>query len=222
MFQKEIKSLDKNISLKCSSGSIIVHQTIFNCIKNNYQRLEADKRATNYFQQLCHKKQKCELIEKMDEHLYNSLRSELLCQETPKMWLVFSCLGGSNKTSDLIGTGHNNKMCPQSAERKMIKKSIPSLGGWIHMKCPGGCLTIHKLRWGCRRESTAQLRIVRELCQGKETCRIDPGRRLLGPHQCSKEHWSEHQLLKLTYSCDGENDKTWANDQTPLHFVRRL
>ena len=45
MFQKEIKSLDKNISLECSSGSIIVHQTIFNCIKNNYQRLEADKRA---------------------------------------------------------------------------------------------------------------------------------------------------------------------------------
>merc|ERR1711974_380503 len=151
---------------------------------------------------LCHKKQKCELnlskqIEDMHKHLYNSFKSELICHKTPKMWLGFSCLGGSNKTSDWIGTGQNNKICPQSADKEvnMIKKSIPSLGGWIHIKCPGGCLTVHKVRWGCRHESTAQLRIVRELCEGKEACRIDPGRRILGPHECSKEHWSEHQLL---------------------------
>ena len=188
MFQKEMRSLDETVSIECSSGSIIVRQTIFNCIKNNYHRFLADKRATNRFQRICHKKVKCKLnlpeqIEKMYKHLHNSFSDELICHKKAKMWLVFSCLGGENKTSDLVGTGHqhhDHKTCSESAGRKgnIIKKSIPGLGGWIHLKCPGGCLTIHKVRWGCRYESTAQLRIVRELCQGKKTCRIDPGRRL--------------------------------------------
>ena len=225
MVQKEIKSLDKNINIKCSSGSIIVHQTIFNCIKNNYHRYVADIRATNLFQRLCHKKQKCKLnlpkhVKKVGKFLDSSTKSKLICHKTPKMWLVFSCVGagGSNKTSDLIGTKHqhHNEACSEFADKKgnAIKKSIPSLGGWIHMKCPGGCLTIHKALWGCRYESSTQLRIVKELCQGKQVCRIEPGRRLLGPHECDDERPQQH-VLELMYSCDGGNDQTKANAHPP-------
>ena len=185
MVQKEIRSLDKSINIKCPSGSIIVHQTIFNCIKNNYHRYLADKRMTGTFQEICRRKQMCKvdlpkLIQKINRFM-NSLTNELNCQRKPKMWVIYSCLGGSDKTPLKQDHNHPDK-CTGDKHENGVEKSIPSLGGWIHMKCPGGCLTIHKAVWGCRLESATQLRIVRDLCQGKDVCRIDPGKRLLGKY----------------------------------------
>ena len=85
----------------------------------------------------------------------------------------------------------------------MIQEDIPGEVGWIFMSCPQGCLTIHKVLYACKAgpPDEVQLGIVQNLCQGKESCFIQPGQKLFKKTVvCPKQLLP---LMWLVYSCDG-------------------
>ena len=82
-----------------------------------------------------------------------------------------------------------------------------ALCGGVHMRCWGGCLTIHKVLFACRmaNNNPTQFAAVKGLCQGKEDCTVEPGALFLRDVTCPKKDLK----LWLTYSCNGGgNDKT--------------
>ena len=92
----------------------------------------------------------------------------------------------------------------------MVQKDVVGCGGGIEMKCPGGCLTIHKTLYACkmRAESSAeQLEKVSALCGGKEECAVNATRKMFGYKECPGTPDSDMNLW-ITYSCDGGKDHT--------------
>jgi hypothetical protein len=89
----------------------------------------------------------------------------------------------------------------------MKQEDVPGCGEWLELSCQGGCLTIHKILYSCRKkkESNAQqLQKVRDLCQGEETCRITPSRAFFGNDECPGVRDASMQMWTV-YSCDGGN-----------------
>ena len=92
----------------------------------------------------------------------------------------------------------------------MVQKDVVGCGGGIEMKCPGGCLRIHKTLYACkmRAESSAeQLEKVSALCGGKEECAVNATRDMFGNKECPGSPDSDMNLW-ITYSCDGGHDET--------------
>ena len=61
-----------------------------------------------------------------------------------KLWLVYSCDGGTDKTtshSPKCGTGE----CRIGGDDNKKQLDIPGCGGWADLVCHGGCLAIHKV-----------------------------------------------------------------------------
>ena len=92
----------------------------------------------------------------------------------------------------------------------MVQKDVVGCGGGIEMKCPGGCLRIHKTLYACkmRAESSAeQLEKVSALCGGKEECAVNATRKMFGNKECPGSPDNDMSLW-ITYSCDGGQDNT--------------
>ena len=57
----------------------------------------------------------------------------------------------------------------------MVQLDVPQ-GGWIKIRCAGGCITIYKVRYHCCLHGlepiAAQLSIANRLCKGKQSCDI--------------------------------------------------
>ena len=125
------------------------------------------------------------------------------------MWIVYSCDGGTDVTTTKRpgggcgGGGGGGGTCPEKPPGPMIQTDIPGEVGWISMRCPQGCLNIHKVLYACESgpPDQEQLCIVRNLCQRKESCFIQPGQKLFGKNVvCPKK---ELPFMWLVYSCDG-------------------
>ena len=97
----------------------------------------------------------------------------------------------------------------------MVMIDIPGCEGWVKIICTGGCITIHKILWGCLEKpysNKKQLEKIKEMCEGKSFCRVQPSIELLGDDECPGAN-NYQMLMWATYSCDGGNDFT--NDFIP-------
>ena len=109
--------------------------------------------------------------------------------------------------ADVVG-GPITLGCPKNQSGEKKQEDTPGEVGWVLMRCPQGCLTIHKVRYACDRGEgdEVQLGIVQERCQGKESCFLRPGKKLFYKNvACPKK---DHPLMWLVYSCDGGKDET--------------
>ena len=110
-----------------------------------------------------------------------------------------SCSSGRGEWPNCGANGE----CSENESGQMIQEDIPGEVGWIYMKCPQGCLTIHKVLYACKEgpPDQVQLEVVQNLCQGKESCFIRPGQKLFKKTVvCPKQVLP---LMWLVYSCDG-------------------
>ena len=92
----------------------------------------------------------------------------------------------------------------------MLQQDAVGCGGGIEMKCPGGCLKIHKTLYSCKirnQSSPDQLKKVSDLCDTKEKCAVQASREMFGDHECPGTPDSDMKLW-ITYSCDGGQDGT--------------
>ena len=126
------------------------------------------------------------------------------------MWLTYACDGGTDRTTTNIpaedngtGVGKLGK-CPEE-KGPMKQEDIPGIVGWANLECPGGCLTIYKVLFACPVGETDedQLKVIQELCQGKESCFLRPGENVFEKIFCTnKAHYPTGRLW-LWFSCDG-------------------
>ena len=92
----------------------------------------------------------------------------------------------------------------------MEQKDAVGCGGGIEMRCPGGCLKIHKTLYSCKmrdQSSPEQLKKVSSLCDTKEKCTVQASREMFGNHECPGTPDSDMKLW-INYSCDGGQDGT--------------
>ena len=58
----------------------------------------------------------------------------------------------------------------------MIKRDIDTKQGWIKIKCEGGCIELHKVRYNCCHNGLdpipENLDAANKLCKGREACEI--------------------------------------------------
>ena len=58
----------------------------------------------------------------------------------------------------------------------MVQKDIDTKKGWIKLRCIGGCIQLHKVRYNCSHNGlepiAKDLDIMNKLCKGKEECDV--------------------------------------------------
>ena len=118
------------------------------------------------------------------------------------MWLTYACDGGTDRTTINIPAEDNGSgvekpgKCPEE-KGPMKQEDIPGIVGWANLECPGGCLTIYKVLFACPVGETDedQLKVIQELCQGKESCFLRPGENVFEKIFCTnKAHYPTGRL----------------------------
>ena len=199
MVQHDIPSGGGEIHMKCSGGCINIHKVLYAC-----KRAPTNQAQLKVVEKLCQGKEECNV--KPGEKLFG----KVACKEStqsPLMWIVYSCDGGTDETRTKIPKGGNK--CTGKQQGPMKQEDIPGIVGWVDLKCVGGCLTIHKVLYACEADGPdkLQLEIVQKLCQGKESCSIQPSPKVFkGNVVCPDK--DTFPLMWLVYSCDGGQDKT--------------
>ena len=209
MVQHDIPSQGGSIHMKCSGGCINIHKVLYAC-----KRAPTNQAQLKVVQKLCQGKEECNV--KPGEKLFG----KVTCKESsksPLMWIVYSCDGGTDETTTRIpGDGggtpvkeDGQEKCTDEQQGQMKQEDIPGIVGWVDLKCVGGCLTIHKVRYACKADGPdkVQLEIVQKLCQGKESCSIQPGPKVFDDKVVCPGR-DTFPLMWLVYSCDGGKDET--------------
>ena len=206
MVQHDIPS-QGSIHMKCSGGCINIHKVLYACKKAPTKPAQLKK-----VQELCQGKEEC--IVEPGEKLFG----KVTCKEStkrPLMWIVYSCDGGTDETTTTIPAGGgvtpgNEGKCDNKPAGEMKQEDVPGVVGWVYMKCPGGCLTIHKVLYACDAggPDEVQLEVVQKLCQGKENCLIQPGPKVFDKNVVCRKNKFPLGLMWLVYSCDGGKDET--------------
>ena len=203
MVQHDIPSQGGSIHMRCSGGCLNILKVLYACKKAPTK--PAHLKAV---QKLCQGKEECNV--KPGTKLFG----RVTCREStkrPLMWIVYSCVGGEDETTTIIPNGGstgrpgNEGKCLDQPEGPMKQEDIPGIVGWVYLRCPGGCLTIHKVLYACEAEpepDKVQKEIVQKLCQGKESCLIQPGLKVFDKDVvCPGKTFP---LMWLVYSCDGK------------------
>jgi len=137
------------------------------------------------------------------------------------MWTVYSCGGTEDKTTnytkctDDVTQISTTKTPPTRKECKQGKEQVRDVygcGGWIDIWCPGSCINIHEALYSCTprdKQSVKDLhsKKARDLCHGKERCKIQPTNELMGDEGCPGLENKKKQLW-IYYSCEGYEDRT--------------
>ena len=214
MVQHDIPSQGGSIHMKCSGGCLSIHKVLYAC-----KMAPTKKAQLKAVQKLCQGKEECNV--KPGEKLFG----KVTCKEstkTPLMWIVYSCDSGTDETTTNIpgdGGGVEPGKCLDE-QGQMKQEDIPGIVGWVDLRCPGGCLTIHKVLYACQAAGPdkIQLEIVRKLCQGKESCFIQPGPKVFEKNIVCPGR-NTFPLMWLHYSCAGGKDetKTFIPDDPKCH-----
>ena len=147
--------------------------------------------------------------------------SFILQQVDCKEYLVETKGSDGTKAADVTNTDYQGpwlSRCSFLQYGNIFQKDIPGCGGWIDIKCKGGCISIHEVLYSCKEEaalnmepSFEQQKIVEDLCKGKESCRVKPSNELLGTDRCPGKE-SKSMIMWIKYSCDGGKDNTRAHE----------
>merc|ERR1712236_28083 len=118
--------------------------------------------------------------------------------------------------TDYVDEESGTNIEEESTANEMINKDVYGCGGWIDIWCPGSSIHLHKALWSCTERDLdimdLHLKKVRDMCEGKERCKIEPSNKLLGDEGECAGYPNEEKQLWLTYSCEGYEDKTEFND----------
>ena len=101
-----------------------------------------------------------------------------------------------------------------------VQLDVPGCDGSIDIVCDKGCIAVHKVTpahpnvlyhrivqvlYSCRKKPTsdsAQLKLVKELCNDRQRCKIFANRETFGNEECPDAGDAKMKLW-LVYSCDG-------------------
>merc|ERR1711974_138724 len=155
--------------------------------------------------ELCEGKENCKIIPSQ------ILAQHAKCQkvEERKLWVKYSCNGGQDVTTKQSTQFCNSNTC--TSTQVGIPKQVDvygHCGGFVHLACTGGCLKIDLVAFDCEMgtgSNPSQLRLVKELCEGKDNCKIIPSQILAQHANCQKV---EERKLWVKYSCNGGQDVT--------------
>lgn len=125
-------------------NSVASFVTAFPIPKVLYSCKEADTnqgqmRLVRYY---CQGKRKCRI--EVSRKFFGNRECPGTDDSRMKLWLVYSCDGGSDKTTSLSpNCGSGECRIKRDGNKKQL--DIPGCGGWAHLVCHGGCLAIHKV-----------------------------------------------------------------------------
>merc|ERR1711974_571971 len=177
------------VKLKCTGGCLKVHMLVYDCKMTASANPDQLRVVANN----CDGKEECTIVpENNADGSAGSLGQYSTCQtkESRKLWLTYSCSGGEDLT-----TIYNPPTCSSNtcdSNQVGIPKQVDvygHCGGFIRLACTGGCLKIDLVAFDCEMGSgsnPSQLRLVKELCEGKENCKIIPSQILAQHANCQK------------------------------------
>jgi hypothetical protein len=95
--------------------------------------------------------------------------------------------------------------CSFNKKGQMRQEDVVGCGGSLTIGCRGGCITVHKVLFSCKRANSSnikQLENVKEVCQGREKCKLTSSGEFFGDDECPGVA-DDLMNLWIAYSCDG-------------------
>merc|ERR1712226_646633 len=142
---------------------------------------------------------------------------------TPQAWknflLAFIMRGCNAKVflAEMEGQDTDHENTDQALETSqempgnpVMPRAIPGCGGSINIRCTGGSITINRALYSCPVTEDDELpssnddheKVLEELCNGKETCKVVPNNELMGDQECSEKE-DKDKMLWMVYTCNG-------------------